>query len=480
MSTIFRVSKRLLLGACFLGMPLLIISQSHAASMVLPSAPNPILGPALNAANTAAAAQAATSASAAGTAPSSSSMPVLTRTEAEQMAIHNNPHVSAARLLALAQGQVTREARSTYLPQFNGNLTGVDAHNGGRVSAGALAASRLANHAGAGADLSQLITDFGHTHNLILSRKLEEEASKSNALATTEDIVMAADTAFYNALTAQSVLRDARQTVATRKETDEQIRELTKHNLRSTVDQAFADVNLSQAKLLELDAQNNVEAAMAELDNVLGLGHEVDYRLVDNTTPQSLSPSYRPLVAEALAQRPDLQALNYGTQSEEKFARAEKEQLLPTISMAGTAGSVPVRDNQYYDTNWWGGVGINVKIPIFNGFLYSAQAKEARDRAEVSSEQSRALRDQIVRNVRTAWLNANTAYQRVGVTKQLEQEANLAMKLAQARYRLGLSTIVELSQAELQQTSAQIEHSQARYSYRLALATVNYQIGANL
>ncbi len=81
--------------------------------------------------------------------------------------------------------------------------------------------------------------------------------------------------------------------------------------------------------------------------------------------------------------------------------------------------------------------------------------------------------------MRTAWLQANTAYQRIGVTAQLLKEANLGLQLAQTRYQLGLSSIVELSQAQLQQTSAAIDNTNAQYQYRLALATLNYQIGAN-
>jgi outer membrane protein len=88
------------------------------------------------------------------------------------------------------------------------------------------------------------------------------------------------------------------------------------------------------------------------------------------------------------------------------------------------------------------------------------------------------LRDQIVRDVRTAWLQANTAYQRIGVTAQLLREANLSLQLAQTRYQLGLSSIVELSQAQLQQTSAAIDNTNAQYQYRLSLAALNYQIGA--
>ena len=151
--------------------------------------------------------------------------------------------------------------------------------------------------------------------------------------------------------------------------------------------------------------------------------------------------------------------------------------MLPSITTAGTLGSVPVRTDQYYISNWWGAIGVNMDIPIFNGFLYSSQAREAEDRAKAASENSRDLRDRIVRDVHTAWLDANTAYQRVAVTAQLVTEANLGLQLAQSRYTLGLSSIVELSQAQLQQTSAEIDNSNARYQYRFALATLNYQVG---
>src|SRR5580704_6290102 len=124
----------------------------------------------------------------------------LTRAQAEQVAIKNNPQISIGHLLALAQHQVYREARSAELPTFNGNITAVDANEGSRIGSGSLTASRLLVHGGAGVTLSQLITDFGRTVNLVSSAKLQEKAQNANALATTEDIVLATDQAFYNAL----------------------------------------------------------------------------------------------------------------------------------------------------------------------------------------------------------------------------------------------------------------------------------------
>ncbi|WP_229741099.1 TolC family protein [Silvibacterium dinghuense] len=403
----------------------------------------------------------------------------LTLHDAEQMAIRNNPHISAKRLLALAQHQVVRENRAAELPSVAGGVTAEDANQASRISAGSLTASRLFEHAGAGASASQLITDFGRTRNLVLSSNLEEKAQDASALATTQDIVLTTDQAFYNVLEAQALLNVAQQNVKTRQTTDDQIGVMTKNKLKSTLDLSFADVNLSQAKLLLLDAQNNASATMAALDEVLGLDTATSYQLVaDGGALAPPPPDADQLLKLALEQRPDLQALDLSHQAAVKFSHAQRDQLLPSISALGTAGAVPVRPGEYYNSSWWGAVGVNMNIPIFNGFLYTSQAKEASIRAEAAAEQTRALRDRVVRDVRTSWLAAQTAYQKVAVTTDLLNQANLALKLAQTRYQMGLSSIVELSQAQYQQTDAAIGNSNAQYQYRLSLATLNYEIGS--
>jgi outer membrane protein len=448
----------------------LLSSTSLSAQSTLPAAPGPHVICALQ--------QPATPPQQPEPASLAQNRPQLTLTQAEQMVIRNNPRISVARLTALAQHEVTIEARSAELPTVNGEASAVQAEEASRLSAGSLTASRLLQHVGGGANFTQLIYDFGHTHNLVLSRKLEEKASNASALATTEEIVLATDQAFYDALTAQAELNVARDTVNARQTTQTQVNGMTQNKLKSTLDLSFANVDLSQAQLLQLDAQNNADAAMAALDAVLGQDHSVQYALVEDTSaPPPPPPSADPLIQTALQQRPDLQSLNFDAQSAQKFARAQWDQLLPTISAAGTLGIVPVHPGTYYTENWWGAIGGNVNVPIFNGFLYTSQAREARYRAQAAGENGRDLRDRIVRDVRTSWLQANNSWQRMNVTAQLVQQANLAMNLASTRYKLGLSSIVELSQAQLQQTSAQIQDTSARYQYRLALSTLNYETG---
>ncbi len=303
----------------------------------------------------------------------------LTRAQAEQLAIKNNPRINVGRLLALAQHQVYRETRAAELPNFNGAMTAVDANEGSRIGAGELNAPRLLEHAGAGVTLSQLITDFGRTFNLVASSKLMQKAQDANALATTEDIVLATDQAFYNALQAEALLKVAEQTVATRGSVENQINQLAKNKLKSTLDLSFAEVNLSQAKLLQLDAQNNVDSTVAALSAVLGFDKDIHYELSDEEAPTPPPPpDVDVLINSAVEQRPDLQATTYNQEAAEKFHRAQRDQLFPTISAMGAAGVTPVRPDctssgcfpNYFISSWYGAIGVNMSIPIFNGFLF--------------------------------------------------------------------------------------------------------------
>ncbi len=402
----------------------------------------------------------------------------LTRKEAEQLAIQNNPRISQYKLLALAQNQVVRESRSALLPTLAVNATGVAAEQASRLSSGTLDSSRMLNHMGAGIELTQLVYDFGHTNNLVATSALQAKAASANSIATLDEIVLTTDVAFYNALEAQATVQVARQNLTARQAVRDQISALTAAKLRSDLDLSFADVNLSQAKLFLLDANNLADVAMAQLNRILGLPTTKNYKLIDEADPLpeiSLTPD--PLLQQAMQQRPDLQADSYTHQADVKFSKAERDQLFPTVSGIGLLGATPVGSSQYYNPSWYGAAGVNVQIPVFNGFLFPAQTAAARLQARASDERTRNLTEQIQRDVKSAWLNANTARQKMVVTAELLKEANMALDLAQTRYNLGLSSIVELSQAEYQQTQAAIQNTNARFSYESDLAAIRYQTG---
>ncbi len=398
----------------------------------------------------------------------------LTVKDAQALALKNNPQISVARLTALASQQVTREVRSTLWPTARIDLTAVDANPGTRLTAGALNNPTLYQRAAAGAMVSQLITDFGRSSNLVASANLAAKAENQNALATKEQILLAVDQAFYNMLQAQDVLTVAQRTVQDRQTVSDQVGALFKSKLKSELDFSFANVNLAQAKLLLLDAQNNVNATETTLSAVLGFQSLQSFQLVEDSTPIVQPPdNVDDLITSAFTMRPEILALEFQSGAAQKFQKAERDLFFPDIRALGVVGDTPVRNPII--SSWYGAVGVNVDIPVFNGFLFSARSREASLRAQATQERLRDIRSRIARDVRNSWLNAKTAYDRLAVTQQLLDQANLALNLAQSRYKLGLGSIVELSQAQLQQTQAQISNVGAGYDYRLALAILQYQ-----
>ena len=394
--------------------------------------------------------------------------------DAEAIALKNNPAISVARLNALASQQVTREVRSALWPQAYANMTAVDARNNSRITAGGLNNPIIYTRAAGGATLSQLITDFGHTTNLVASARLQARADEQNAVATRNDILLAVDQAFYTALQTHAVLSVAEQTVASRQLLADQVSALTKAKLKSDLDLSFANVNLAQAKLLYLDALNNDKAALASLSAILGYPALENFQLMNDTDPLTPPPAdVDPLIADAFARRPEILALEFESESAEKVHQADRADMYPTISALAAYGDSPVRDDHVYGP--YGAIGVNVQIPVFTGFFLSSKSRETDLRAQATRQRLADLRNRISRDVRTSWLAANTAFDRVTVSEQLLAQANLALDLAQTRYKLGLSSIVELSQAQLQQTQAEIGNAQAGYEYRLALSVLRYQ-----
>jgi outer membrane protein len=231
----------------------------------------------------------------------------LTLEQAEAIAVKNNPDVSEALLNAAAANQVTLEFRSAFFPSVYGNLTGVGALNNSSVSAGSLTNSTVYSRLGTGVAAGQLISDFGRTSNLTASARLRAEGRANAAKATRAEIILQTDRAYFSALRASAVLQVAEETVKARQTVSDQITALANSNLKSGLDVSFANVNLSDAKLLLLSAQNDVRAAYADLTAALGARDQQTYELTEPTAPGPPPPDPAPLVQAGLqARRPSL------------------------------------------------------------------------------------------------------------------------------------------------------------------------------
>ena len=153
--------------------------------------------------------------------------------------------------------------RSAYFPTVFGSVTGAEAQDGSRIAAGGLNNPIILDRVAAGVSVSQLVTDFGRTSDLVQTASLRAQALQQDAVTDRADVLLRVDRAYFNALRAQAILRVAQDTVNARQLVVDQVSALAPSNLKSGLDVSFAKVNLSEAQLLLLQARNDQAAAFA-------------------------------------------------------------------------------------------------------------------------------------------------------------------------------------------------------------------------
>lgn len=399
----------------------------------------------------------------------------LTLADAEGRALKNQPRLLAEQFRAEAANKRIAEAKSGLFPQLFGNVTAVDANGDTAVAAGALTTSSISTRASAGASLVQMITDFGHTSNLVQSAHLRAQAAGQSEESLRQSVLLQVQEAYFAAQAAESVRRTAQAVLDFRRVTLRQLTALAQSQLRSTLDVQFAQVMVSEAELAVVRAESNVQKSQAQLAETMGEEGNVNYTLADEPLPMSPDSDPSGYVHSAIANRPDLKALKFQSQSEAHEARAERDLNFPTVNALATGGEVPIHDSTIHRD--YGAAGVNINIPFFNGGLYTSRAAEARLEAKAANQDASLRQVEIARDVRMTWADARDAYLQIDVSQRLVDEANVAMQLAKAKYDAGLGSIVELNQAELNQTSALITAASARFDYLRSMSAFQFALG---
>jgi outer membrane protein len=403
----------------------------------------------------------------------------LTLAQAEAIAMKNHPQVAAAMNEAAAAGQRITEAKSAYYPTVNGELTGSQALDSSRLGAGFLTTSSLFNRFGTGLEVSQLVTDLGRTKNLVANSKLQAQAADQNTQATRFDVALGVTRAYFGVLQAQALVKVADETIKARQTLADQVTALANAQLKSQLDVSFAKVNVSQARVLLIRAQDSVQRAYANLASALGEDKPANYQLSEDNLPPKPPADAEALMAEAIQKRPELRELLLRKEAAQRFEAAERDLSRPNVSVLGVGGALPyLNQTPRVAPDEYEAVAVNVDIPIFNGHQFSARRQAAHYETLAVDQRLRGLRQSVERDVRSAWASATTAWERIPVTEEMVKQAQLALDLAQGRYNLGLGSIVEVTEAQLNLTQAQIENLAARYDYHTAFAELQYTTGA--
>jgi outer membrane protein len=401
----------------------------------------------------------------------------ITLEQAESIALQQAPVLGKAYFDSQAAKQVVGEARSGLFPQVVGDVSAVGTNRTNiRIGAsGGLNNPTILNRQSNGINISQLIFDFGRTLNLIAAAKFQALSESQREQMVRAQVLLQVDRTYFNVLKAQALLRVANETVTSRQVVYDEIAALAKSKLKSDLDLTYARVNLEQANQLVLQAKNAVEVAYVELSDAMGFRGVQTFSLSDQPPLKLPDESVGSLVSKALQIRPEVVALRDEVKGAQKEATAAMDARFPKIEALGSAGRTTVGDSAVQGN--YAAAGIDVEFPLFTGGLLSARQKEEMFRASAEQKSLEQEENQIVKEVNSSWFDAFTALKNIDVAEQLAASAQQALELADAQYTAGQTSIIELSQAQLNALQAEIAAASAKYDYQIDRVQLEYQIG---
>lgn len=374
----------------------------------------------------------------------------------------------------------TEQARSLYYPQVSANL---DAAGGSaRINprfvtpAGGLLQPNMSAYT-AGVLASQRLYDFGYTQNLVQASELSQRASEQDVSARRALIIVNIQRAYLNSLKRRKLVQIAEETVRERGLITSQIETLYRQQLKSKLDFNLARLESVNAQSLLVKSRNDLKASFADINRAMGIVGAADYVLEDVSVEVRPPRELPSLIADSLS-HPELQRAKEQSASAEAKLRAMKKQYLPTISAIASGGQYDTFDPSRNVTTggWWAG-GASVSMPIFTGFMIENQVREASAQQTAAQALSLNIEQALTQQVTNAYLDTLTFAQHITLAEEQVKTSLEALQLSKQRYKLGLGTVVEVTQSEVAVTAAQTRLAEAQYDYKIAEVTLAYSAG---
>jgi len=404
--------------------------------------------------------------------------------KAIELALENHPFVQQANATLKAATAKTDQARAVYYPHVDANFD--VAAGAGRINprfliGGFLVQQNLSQYAG-GVTVNQRLFDFGYSQQTVNSAHLAERAQEIDINARQALVVLQVQASYLTSLKHYRLVQIAEETVRERGIIKGQIEALYRQQLKSKLDVDLVQVELTNAESLLVRARNGLKSSFANLNRAIGIAGAEDYVLEDLPIEVRPPRSLDSLIGDSLT-HPEYRKAKEITASAEAKVTAAKRQYLPTVNAYASGG-----DFQVFDTNrsqasqtggWWAAGGF-VSMPLFTGFMIENQVREAKAQKAAAEAASLNIEQALTQQVTNSYLDTVSFAQQIKLGEEQVKTAQEALNLAKQRYKLGLGSIVEVTQAEVAVTAAQTRLAEAQYDYKIAEVTLAYASAGSL
>lgn len=307
------------------------------------------------------------------------------------------------------------------------------------------------------------------------AQNTEEQASTFDVKDSRDVVVLAAGTAYLQALASAARVDAAKARLASARELDQQTADRVKAETSPEIDALRAQVERQTAEQAVANAMNRLEKDKLTLGRIIGLAVDQPFTLTDTL-------AYRPLTgmttesatSNALQSRADLASAEAGLRAAELKLKAEKAQRLPTVSVSadyGAGGANLGNMNQVYSIQG------NVSVPIYTGGRIHSDIEQAQTEVERRQAAYEDLKGRVAYDVRIAWLDAEASDSSVKVAEQNRTLADRALTQSRDRYENGVTNVLEVVQAQETVALAADNYIDSVYSFDLATVSLARAMG---
>ncbi len=393
----------------------------------------------------------------------------LSLQECIDLTLRNNPALAASQSGVQAQYSRLWQSRSAYMPQVNASanysLGDSEDQNGFKGKDDSYSSSISA---------TQLIYDFGQTGNSVDIQKNTYHSAIADTKNLTNNTLYNLKKAFYGVISAKESKEVFIQSVEQYQEQLKRAQAFYSVGTRPKIDVTTAQVNLNNAKLNLIKADNALQVAYHTLLNVMGIYEEMpDFKVKSQSTIPQYEITAQAALERAMKNRPDLASYRLKLDSARMNVTVAKTGYAPTLnanaSYGWNGGNFPLYDR-------WS-LGAGVSVPIFSGLSTYNKVQEANSNLVTAYYNLSGAEQDILLEIKTAYLNFKEASSRIPVADLSREQAQENYQLAVGRYTVGVGNYIEVKDAEVTLSNAKLSYISAVLDYNLAIADLKRVMG---
>ena len=394
---------------------------------------------------------------------------VLNLQQCIEIALKKHPSINAAASTIRITDSKIGQARAGYFPQ----LSFQSGYQRTGPAPPAIINTDPNNHYSNTLSLSQTIFDFGKTYNQVQIQSLGKESSQADLQDISEQVILGVKQTYYGYLQAKMSRDVAQDTVNQFQQHYEIAKVFFETGKISKIDVTSAEVNLSNANINLLKAENALRIAKITLTNAMGIMNAPEYEIKDDLAYRPYDISLEEALKNAYKNRPDLLSTLKKKEGLEKTIDLNEKGYLPVL--AGGAAYGYTGNDIAMDKEW--SVGVTLTFPLFSGLSTKYQVDEAKANLDLLKANEDSLMQKVYLQVESACLSLKEAAERISAGKIIVKQAEETVELARGRYAAGVGSSIEITDAMITLNNAKMTYITALADYSVAQANLEKAIG---